>query len=140
MIADASVLVKMLAIETDSDIAAEFFLSEEVVAPDLIMIEAASALWSKLRRGETVAMRHDISRLEALIALMIPSSELVQDALDLAVALGHPVYDCLYLALAIRRDARLVTADQRFLAAVGQSAYARHIVALTAYPSIRLAG
>ena len=36
------------------------------------------------------------------------------DAVRLAEALDRPVYDCVYLALAHRIGARLVTADTRF--------------------------
>jgi predicted nucleic acid-binding protein len=35
--------------------------------------------------------------------------------MDLARRLSHPVYDCVYLALAERERARFVTADQRLL-------------------------
>jgi predicted nucleic acid-binding protein len=41
--------------------------------------------------------------------------------MDLALALGHPVYDCLYLALAIRENTHVVTADVRFRAMVDRS-------------------
>jgi predicted nucleic acid-binding protein len=40
-------------------------------------------------------------------------------ALDLALEWRHPVDDCLYIALAIRRNIPLVTADKR-LAAVAR--------------------
>jgi predicted nucleic acid-binding protein len=30
--------------------------------------------------------------------------------------IGHPVYDCLYLALALQRGTHVVTADRRFAA------------------------
>ena len=33
--------------------------------------------------------------------------------MDLARRLDHPLYDCVYLALAEREEATLVTADQR---------------------------
>ena len=39
-------------------------------------------------------------------------------ALRLGAELDHPVYDCLYLALALERGAALATADRRFLDAV----------------------
>jgi len=42
-------------------------------------------------------------------------------AADLANVLGHPVYDCLYLAMAIRENTYVVTADGRFHAAVDRS-------------------
>lgn len=37
-------------------------------------------------------------------------------ALKLSLALDHPIYDCLYLALAEKLDAPLISADQRLLA------------------------
>lgn len=42
-------------------------------------------------------------------------------AAHLANLLARPVYDCLYLALAIRETTCVVTADSRFHAAVAQS-------------------
>jgi predicted nucleic acid-binding protein len=48
---------------------------------------------------------------------IVASEELVERALDLAVALKHPICDCLYLALALDRGARVVSADRRFLTA-----------------------
>jgi predicted nucleic acid-binding protein len=43
-----------------------------------------------------------------------PAVGLLDEALALGLALAHPVYDCVYLALAIASDARVVTADRRF--------------------------
>jgi len=42
-------------------------------------------------------------------------------AANLANTLGQPVYDCLYLAMAIREDTYVVTADRRFHAAVDKA-------------------
>jgi predicted nucleic acid-binding protein len=41
-----------------------------------------------------------------------------RSAARLAGILGLPVYDCLYLAVALREGAYVVTADARFVAAV----------------------
>ncbi len=38
----------------------------------------------------------------------------------LAVQLGHPAYDCVYLAVAITMEVPFVTADQRFVQKVRQ--------------------
>jgi predicted nucleic acid-binding protein len=43
-------------------------------------------------------------------------------AAELAETLGHPVHDCLYLALAIREGVQMVAAHRRFVAAVETSA------------------
>jgi predicted nucleic acid-binding protein len=40
-----------------------------------------------------------------------PSVPLLPRAMELARRIGHPVYDCVYLALAEREQATLVTAD-----------------------------
>ena len=49
-------------------------------------------------------------------------------ALELAVSLGHPVYDCTYLALAHSLDLRLVTADRRLREAVRVSPLADQLL------------
>lgn len=46
----------------------------------------------------------------------------IDAALQLAIDLNHPIYDCLYLALAIRLDTHVVTADRRFAALNGSRA------------------
>ena len=47
--------------------------------------------------------------------LIEPDRHPQAEALALASHLDHPVYDCLYLALARREAALLLTADQRLL-------------------------
>ena len=47
--------------------------------------------------------------------LIEPDRHPQAEALALACHLDHPVYDCLYLALARREAALLLTADQRLL-------------------------
>ena len=52
-------------------------------------------------------------------------------ALEIAVAIGHSVYDCVYLALADRQDCRVVTADRRLQAAVASGPMAQSVLGLT---------
>ena len=98
-------------------------------APDLFVAEMGNILWKKLRRREI-----DRQQAAAIVAAigdsnvqLWPSSDLLPVAFDLAAALNHPVYDCLYLAAAIARNAAVVTADARFHAAVIPTRYARHV-------------
>jgi predicted nucleic acid-binding protein len=49
-----------------------------------------------------------------------PSGPLLSRALTLAQRLRHPVYDCIYVALAQAEGATLITADQRLLARVAR--------------------
>ena len=48
----------------------------------------------------------------------MPIEPLLDSALDLAIQLNHPIYDCLYLALALRHDTDVITADRRFVSAI----------------------
>jgi predicted nucleic acid-binding protein len=49
-----------------------------------------------------------------------PIEPYVGKALALAVEANHPVYDCVYLALALQRHTHVVTDDRRFAAAAAR--------------------
>ena len=119
IVVDASVALKWVLNEPDKD-AADALMLEELFAPDLLRIEAANALWAFQRRGGMTADEVQ-DRLALLVASPVRFSSQSQDvdqALSIACRLNHPVYDCVYLALAIRERAIVVTADKRFLTAV----------------------
>ena len=130
---DASVAVKWLVEEPDSDAALELVESgEDLHAPRLLASEVANALWRKARLGQ-------IERADAGAALAwVPDlpvrwseDEAVSaDALRLALALDHPVYDCVYLALAHRIGAVLVTADLRFANALAPTEHGGSVLTL----------
>ena len=52
------------------------------------------------------------------------------DAVRIAIELGHPAYDCMYLALALRIGTEVVTADKRFISAVARTRYKPVVVPL----------
>ena len=51
-------------------------------------------------------------------------------AVRLALSLDRPVYDCVYLALAHRLGARMVTADQRFANALSSTEHGDTVLTL----------
>ena len=113
-VVDASVAAKWLAPEADSPLA-DSLLDDELVAPDLLYAEVANILWKKQARGEIGPSTLAIA-LRWLLHLPLQihdCASLFAEALDLAQKLRHPAYDCFYVALARRVDARLVTADRR---------------------------
>jgi predicted nucleic acid-binding protein len=130
IVVDTSVAVKWLVEEEDSDRAAAL-LGRSLVAPDLILIECGNALWKRQRRGEIPFDQAlaGLARLEQFVSLA-PSAPFALRALEMAVELQHPVYDCLFLAAAERLDVMLVTADRRFYDAVARSARAGRITLL----------
>lgn len=133
IVVDASVTAKLLIDEVDSARAKDWFLDNagHLIAPDLLAIEVTQAVvrrvnmrqisrptgrraireWSAfLEEGEVVLTRSEPAQVEA--------------AAGLAIELGHPVKDCVYLALALQRDCALVTSDARFCEKA-QAAYPR---------------
>lgn len=122
IVIDASVALKWVLDEPGRE-AADALLEEELVAPALWLLEAANALWRRTQRGELSA-DEATERLTELYNAPVTTTTIEDDllaAIDLANRLGHPVYDCLYLAMAIRENTYVVTGDSRFHAAVGRS-------------------
>ncbi len=132
-VVDASVAIKWFVREPlwrEADMLARQW--ETLSAPEFIVAEVTNVAWKKVTRGEidpsqaheiATAIRRSVPRFYASIALN-------EDALTIALALKHPVYDCLYLACAELADAVLVTADKRLCAAVAGGPYAglvRHL-------------
>lgn len=121
MIVDASVVVKWFAAEEGHEQARALLTADEpLFAPDILAAEFANALWVKVERGELDP--HDAARAVAAVARrgepeLRPSPPLMPQAFALARQLAHPVYDCVYLALADELDRPLVTADERFVEA-----------------------
>lgn len=60
----------------------------------------------------------------------ISTGVLLERAAEISIALGHPMQDCFYLALAERWDTILVTADEQFAARVKNSQWADRITSL----------
>ena len=122
IVIDASVALKWVLDEPGKE-AADALLDEELIAPALWLLEAANALWKRAQRGEIGAVQAK-DRLAELYNAPVTTTAIEDDlpaAADLAHALGHPVYDCLYLATAIRENTYVITADRRFHSVVDQS-------------------
>jgi predicted nucleic acid-binding protein len=120
LVVDASVAVKWLFEEPDSERAEALLTSAgednlKLVAPTILPAEIANALWKRMRRGDmdrrkTLETRE---RFEEICPLLLPIEGLVLRALELAIDSRHPVYDCLYVALAEELSSELITADER---------------------------
>ncbi len=110
VVLDATAIVAALALESEVD--AYLASATRILAPDLALAEVLNVRWKYLR-AKLVA-----PDLETILAFfdrisLAGSRELAVDADRLSVELDRPVYDCLYVALAERENARFVTADRR---------------------------
>lgn len=118
IVVDTSVVVKWFAVEENSERAVELLRSqEEFAAPDLLILEVANALMTKVRMSELLEVHaaRSLSSVPDFMAVLYPMVDLIDEAWTLAFQLRHPVYDCVFLALALRLDLKLVTADEKFL-------------------------
>jgi predicted nucleic acid-binding protein len=123
IVVDASVAAKWLLPEAGSDEA--IALQEgphQLIAPDLIRLEVAAAITRRVRAEKMpLPPKEAVKRcqrwfhlLDQAIIGLIPESEVLAEAVDLAVQIKHPLQDCLYLAAAKSLNAELITADEPF--------------------------
>ena len=116
LVVDASAVVRIIEGSTQAAPLREAVLQAELVlAPELMLTEVANALWRLQRAGQlnSAGLQQRLSRAADLVDHIEPDRHLQVEALALACHLDHPVYDCLYLALARRQAAQLLTADRR---------------------------
>ena len=112
---DASIAVKWFVAESLCDDARRL-LSHRLClhAPDILIAEFANTIWNKTRKGEIEGPQPYFDELAHLpdILTLHPSGRLLDRAARIAVAIDHPVYDCLYLACAEGAASALITADR----------------------------
>jgi predicted nucleic acid-binding protein len=134
LIIDASVAIKWVVQEDDTDAALGLRSQFRFAAPELIVAECSNIIWKKVQHG-------GMGRNEAIMASrllqrsdieILPMRSLLEETTALAIDLGHPAYDCVYLALARQRQARFVTADRRLLRAITERSpeYAKFCISL----------
>ena len=125
LIIDASVALKWLVEEEGSD-GATALQEDDLAAPSLLRIEVANVLRTLAVRGMVTpedALRR-LALLQATPLRIVDLDDALEGrALEMALDLSHPVYDCIYLALAERMERRLVTADGRFVRALAGTAF-----------------
>ena len=123
IVVDASLATKWVVPEVDSPAALDFLSDNlgEMVAPDLLLIEVAGVLVRAANQrsaSKPVAMRALArwTRAPRLygIGLERCGPERIDRAARIAIELGHPLKDCVYLALAVELDCLLATCDVRF--------------------------
>ena len=130
---DASVAVRW-TIEMPLSERAELLLhrGRPLIAPDFVIVEVTNVLLKTIRdRADRVQRALDgLEFLPRWFAHLEPSIWLRHRAMTYAMEIDHSAYDCFYLALAVRENARMVTTDETFIRKVEASNYRSHIIHL----------
>ena len=106
-----------------------------MIAPDLIRIEPAAAISRRFRLGDLDAAEAGelceewFKAIGEGVVSTVPSALDIADAVRLSLAIRHALQDCFYLALVMRLDAELVTADSTFVARAGTAHHAIRLLA-----------
>jgi predicted nucleic acid-binding protein len=131
VVLDASVVAAAFFQEDEAQAARALLVSDrELLAPDLIVAEVANVIWKRHGHGEVdeVEGRRLLADVLHLPLHLTPSSELAGAALELALRTRRTVYDCLYLALAVKTKSAMVTGDKRLVRALADGPLAKHAI------------
>lgn len=123
LVVDASVMVGAFVHDPATPLADALLASDaECIAPDVIMVEVAAAVAKRYRRRELSLpdAKAALGNLGSMPVRLFPHATLLHDAIRLSLAHRHGLQDCLYLALALRLNCRLATADLPLAAVAGR--------------------
>lgn len=132
---DASVVVKTLVEETGSARARAVVAAHDmIIVPAHAYAEVSEVLYRKTVSGV-------LDRLQALQALkqlpiaytLAPLDAVMAEAFEIAIDLRHSIYDCLYVATAVKFGVHLVTADLRLLRKTADSKYSGIVISLESF-------
>lgn len=129
-IIDCSVAIKWFVAEEGQN-AAEALIGEALIAPDLLLPEISNVVWKKWRIKEIGQEQAQLA-LQAVLSFveLVPASGFADRALEIAIELDHPAYDCFYLALSEFQGVPLVTADGRLIRRCAETRFAKMLKAL----------
>ncbi len=119
-VVDASVVLKWFTEEDYTDKA--LFLREEyfqgkrgIAAPDILIYEVANALRYHPRSTAEDVKAAVHSLLDMNIEIIVPTSSMIDTAIDIAIEDDVTCYDAVYIALALELGEDLFTADEKFV-------------------------
>jgi len=134
VVLDASVAIKWYVREDNSDEALELLDAKLLFfAPDLLFVEVAGALIRQHREYHQLTeddVRRSIGDVLRAGIEVIPSRTLLSRAVEIALALGHLVRDCFYLALAERWESVMITADLQLIEKARRANLEKYVIAL----------
>ncbi len=133
LVIDANIAAKWYLPEADSEVAEKLFADGvEFHAPRFLATEFANIYWKHSVAGRTSmeSWRVASQQMKKSIPFWHSDVQLHQQALQLAIAHTHPIFNCIYLALAIQIDGAVVTADKQFCKQFAETEYGVRVIAL----------
>jgi predicted nucleic acid-binding protein len=139
-----------VSLVVDASVAFKWFLSGEphcsqalavveagtpLIAPDFLIAEVCNAACRSARLGRINELQVDeiAISLPCFFEALVSAAGLARRAVAIAGQLDHPVYDCLYLALAEQERANLITADMQLVGKVRATAWEPLAISLSEY-------
>jgi len=117
---DCSVAAKWVLPESGRGAALDVYKRYEsgnilLIAPDILLAEFASLVAKRNRRRQISAKQAQtaFALMTRAAPRLVDTRPLLFDALDLSLQHQLSLWDCIYLALALERDCRVLTADLR---------------------------
>ncbi|MDB9307244.1 type II toxin-antitoxin system VapC family toxin [Aphanizomenon sp. CS-733/32] len=94
---------------------------DQIIVPDSLFAELGNVIWQWIQfRQLPLPIGLDAMQdAEALVDVMISSSQIRDVALKLAVEASHSFYDTLFVAAAIQYNTQLITHDRKLAAKFG---------------------
>ena len=136
LVVDASIVIKWFVAENLRDEARQLIVQgHSLHAPDFIAVEVANIVWKKALRKEI-----DEQQATAIVAASLAGAPVRHSAADfigrgteIALDLGHPVYDCIYIACAEKLESIFVTADTRLENVVRATRFSSRVAHLAGF-------
>lgn len=92
--------------------------AEQIIVPDSLFAELGNVIWQwiQFRQLPIQTGLEVLETAEALIDKIVPTVDVRETALELAVRENHSFYDTVFVATAMREQVQVVTFDRKFAA------------------------
>ena len=130
-VVDACVGIKWYFKETFSENSYHLLNDKnKLYAPDLFILEINNILCKRIRRKDITPEDAEVIRasLPKLAIEYHNPAKLLDSAFQIASTTGSSFYDCIYLALAVSLECRMITSDKRLVKNISNSPFSSHIL------------
>lgn len=130
VVLDASIVAKWVFLESGSDKAERLFLRQDLFyVPDLFYVEMDAVISKKFRKRELNYEEAFLKReqIKQLAIHTVEHEEVSELAFEISITLPITIYDAMYLALAIKSDSILWTADDRLVRGMENTIFSNYV-------------